>query len=183
MATMTATRRQTMLPLAGQPQAGPASWPLHAALELGALPTAPGCGRAWTRQIAWEWGLALLADSAALIASELLTNAILASRQLDRAAVWLALASDRAGLVIFVRDFAPGTPAPRHASEDDESGRGLTLVEGVSDRFGWEQPADGMPGKVAWALIKALLQQMGHPGVPGKPPDLSYARGSGLRHR
>ena len=32
-----------------QPQPNLAGWPLHAALLLGALPTAPSCGRAWTR--------------------------------------------------------------------------------------------------------------------------------------
>jgi len=48
MASMTATRRHIMQPRLDQPQPGPAAWPLHAALDLGALPTAPGCGRAWT---------------------------------------------------------------------------------------------------------------------------------------
>jgi anti-sigma regulatory factor (Ser/Thr protein kinase) len=153
MTGMTATRRQMMQPRPDQPQPGPAGWPLHAALDLGALPTAPGCGRAWTRQILWEWRLTRLSDSAQLIASELLTNASLASRRLDRPAIGLTLLSDRARLVILVRDFDPGAPAPRHASDDDESGRGLMLVDAISDGYGWYQPADGTPGKVVWALL------------------------------
>jgi len=155
MASMTATRRQTMQPRPDQPQPGPAGWPLHAALDLGALPTAPGCGRAWTRQILWEWQLTSLADSAQLIASELLTNASLASRRLDRPAIRLTLVCDRVRLGILVRDFDPRAPAPRHASEDDESGRGLMLVEAISDQCGWYRPADGTPGKVVWAIIQA----------------------------
>jgi hypothetical protein len=69
-------------------------------------------------------------------------------------------------VVILVRDFNPGTPAPRHASAEDESGRGLMLVEAISDRSGWYQPEDGTPGKVVWALVRADLQ-------PTRPPALS----------
>jgi anti-sigma regulatory factor (Ser/Thr protein kinase) len=155
MSSMTATRTPAVPPHPDHPQPGPASWPLYAALELGALPTTPGCGRAWTRQIAWEWGLVRLAASAELIASELLTNAVRASSGLERPAIRLALLSDRARLVILVRDYHPAAPVPRHAGEDDESGRGLMLVEGISDRFGWYRPADGTPGKVVWAVLLA----------------------------
>jgi len=98
-----------------------------------------------------------MADSAELLVSELATNAVLASRRLDRPAIWLFLACDRAQLVILVRDFDPDTPAPRHASDDDESGRGLMLVEAISDRFGWDRPADGTPGKVVWAVMQCEL--------------------------
>ena len=160
MASMTAPRRQTVPPVRDQLEPAPTRWPLRAALELGALPTAPGCARAWTLQLAWEWRLSRLADSAELIVSELVTNAVRASRRLDRPAIWLSLVSDREQLVILVRDFDPGTPAPRYASDNDESGRGLMLVEAISDRFGWDRPADGTPGKVVWAAIEALLQPM-----------------------
>ena len=154
MACITATRRETVQPRPGQPQpAALTGWPLRAWLDLGAVPTAPGCGRAWTRQILWEWQLTRLADSTELIASELLTNALLASRWLDRPAIGLTLLSDGQRVVILVRDFNPGTPAPRHASAEDESGRGLMLVEAISDQSGWYQPADGNPGKVMWALL------------------------------
>ena len=129
-----------------------AHWPLHAALDLGALLTAPGCGRAWTQALLWEWRLAHLADAAQVVVSEL-TNAVQASRGLHRAAIQLSLASDRERLLIFVRDFDPRAPAPRHASDDDETGRGLMLVEAISDRFGWYPATDGTPGKVVWAAL------------------------------
>jgi len=51
------------------------------ALDLGAVPTAPGCARAWTRQILWEWRLTGLSDTAEVIVSELTTNAVLTSRR------------------------------------------------------------------------------------------------------
>jgi len=155
VASMTATRRQMMQPRLDQPQPGPAPWPLHAALDLGALPTAPGCGRTWTSQILREWQLTQLTDSAQLITSELLANASLTGRRLDRPGLRLTLLSDRQQLLILVRDHDPGAPVLRHASEDDESGRGLMLVEAISDQWGWCPLADGTAGKVVWALLQA----------------------------
>ena len=172
MASTTATRRQTVPPRPDQPQPGPASWPLHAALELGALPTAPGCGRAWTSQILREWQLAHLTDSAQLITSELLTNASLTSRRLDRPAIRLTLLSDGEQLLILVRDYDPGAPVPRHAGEDDESGRGLMLVEAISDQWGWCPLAEGTPGKLVWAALQALLQPMLHSPVSDESGDM-----------
>lgn len=154
MAELTATRRDTVQPRPGQPQPVWAAWPLRARLDLGAVPTAPGRARAWTRQILSEWRLTPLAGSAELITSELLTNALLASRWLDRPAIQLTLLSDCDQVVILVRDFNPGAPVPRHASAEDESGRGLMLVQAISDRSGWYPIPDGTPGKVVWAAIR-----------------------------
>jgi len=142
-----------MQPRLDQPQPAPA-WPLHAALDLGALPTAPGCGRAWTSQILREWQLTELTDRAQLITSELLTNACLHGRRLDQPAIRLTLLSDGEQLLILVRDFDPGAPVPRHVSEDDESGRGLMLVQAISAQWGWCPLADGTPGKLVWAVIQ-----------------------------
>lgn len=153
MATITATRRDTVHPRPDPPQPVPAGWPLRAVLDLGALPTAPGCARAWTREVLWEWRLTHLTDTAELIVSELATNSVLASRSLDRPAIRLILVSDHQQLVVLVRDFDPGVPLLRHASTDDESGRGLLLVESLSDRFGWYRPEDDAPGKVVWAVL------------------------------
>ena len=180
MSSMTATRPQTVPSHPGHPQPGPATWPLHAVLDLGALPTAPGCGRAWTRQIACEWQLAPLADSAEIITSELLTNAVLASSGLDRPAIRLTLLCDRARLVILVRDHHPAAPAPRPAADDEENGRGLMLVEAIGDQFGWYRPGDGTPGKVVWASLRALPHQMQHPAVSGKAWNLPDPCGAGL---
>src|SRR5690349_5500218 len=151
MASMTSTRTHTVHPRPGQPQPAPATWPLRAALELGAVPTAPGCARAWTRQILWEWRLSWLAGSAGLIVSELVTNAVQASRAMRQAAVRIWLVSDRAQLVVFVWDASPQPPARTDPGEDDESGRGLLLVEAVSERWGYFGHDGG--GKVVWAAV------------------------------
>ena len=153
MATSTVPRRGTVHPRQHPPQPTPAARPLRAVLDLGAVPTAPSCARAWTRQILWEWRLNDLSEAAEGIVSELITNSLLASRPLTRSAIVLILTFNRGELAILVRDFCPGTPQPRDAGACDESGRGLLLVESMSDRAGWCPPEDGAPGKVVWAVI------------------------------
>jgi anti-sigma regulatory factor (Ser/Thr protein kinase) len=153
MATSTVPRRDTVYPGQHPPQPTPAARPLRAVLDLGAVPTAPSCARAWTRQILWEWRLNDLSEAAEGIVSELITNSLLASRPLTRSAIVLILTFNRGELAILVRDFCPGTPQPRDAGACDESGRGLLLVESMSDRAGWCPPEDGAPGKVVWAVI------------------------------
>jgi len=132
----------------------PPGRPPRAVLDLGALPTAPGCARAWTRQILWEWRLVRLSDTAELIVSELTTNAVLASRRARRPFIRLTLTLDRGELAILIRDFCPGAPQPRNAGADDENGRGLFLVQAISGRSGWYLADDGAPGKVIWAVAR-----------------------------
>jgi anti-sigma regulatory factor (Ser/Thr protein kinase) len=151
MASMTAPGTQAMPPVPDQLEPALTRWPLRADLELGALPTAPGCARAWTRQIAWEWRLSHLASSAELIVSELVTNAVQASRAVRQAAVRIWLVSDRAQVVVLVRDASPQPPARTDPGEDDENGRGLLLVEALSERWGHFGYAGG--GKVVWAVL------------------------------
>jgi len=153
MASMTATRRQTMQLRPDQQRPALAGWPLHAALDLGALPTAPGCGRAWTRQILWEWGLSALQESTELLVSELVTNAVQASRAATEATpVRLWLLSDTVRVVILVWDASPEPPVRMSSGDDAENGRGLLLVEAVSDRWG-SYPVGDEGGKVVWALV------------------------------
>jgi anti-sigma regulatory factor (Ser/Thr protein kinase) len=142
-----------VLPASYVPTSASPRWPLNATLELRALLTAPGCGRAWTDALLREWRLVRLADTAQLVVSELLTNAMHASTDLDRPIIQLSLASDWHRLLILVRDYHPGAPNPRHADTEDEAGRGLMLVETISERFGWYRPADGTLGKFVWAIL------------------------------
>lgn len=138
-----------------QTRPGP-SQPLRALLDLGAVLTAPGCARSWTREILWAWRLAHIADTAELVVSELVTNSVTASRGLSRSAIRLILTLDRDELVILVRDGHPGTPQLRHPGEEDVNGRGLLLVKTLSDRFGWYPLNEERPGKVVWAVLAGL---------------------------
>ena len=153
-----AMRTQTMPLLRPHPpQPELAGWPLHAALPLGALPTAPGCGRAWTRQVLREWGLDRLADNTELLVSELTTNAVQASAPIADAAIGLWLASDCERAVILVWDPSPQPLAPVNPGQDAEDGRGLLLVQALSLQWGWYLPPSTSPGghtgKVVWAIL------------------------------
>ncbi len=126
-------------------------WPLRDFLELGALPGAVPCARYHCRQVLWEWRMARLADNVELLVSELVTNAITASRALrDYLPIRLWLLSDTARVVIMVWDPNPHLPGPGRAAEEAESGRGLLLVETISDQWGtFPTPPCG---KTVWAL-------------------------------
>ena len=129
--------------------------PLWAALDLGSLPTAPGCARAWTRQVLWEWQLTAVSDTAELVVSELATNAMRASRDLGRPFIRLTLTLDHRELVISVYDDCPSGPEPANAGAEDENGRGLVLVEALSTQSGWYTFKDGTHGKVVWAVVSS----------------------------
>jgi anti-sigma regulatory factor (Ser/Thr protein kinase) len=128
-------------------------WPLRSHLELGALPGAVPCARLHARQVLWEWGLCAFSENAELLVSELLTNAIKASLPAERVLpVRLWLSSDRSRLLIQVQDTNRHPPARTRADNDDESGRGLHIVEAISTKWGWHTKEDHS-GKIVWALI------------------------------
>jgi len=152
MTTSTGTRRDAAQ-RRPRPVWPPADRSPRAALDLGALPSAPGRARAWTRHILRAWQLAVLSDTAQLVVSELTTNAMLASRRLGRPFIRLMLTRDHGELAIFVHDYCPSAPEPGNAGHGDEHGRGLLLVEAMSSRSGWYVPEDGTGGKVVWATL------------------------------
>lgn len=160
------------------PAASAAGWPEHSILELGALPGAVPCVRLHTTALLREWGMSALADAAELVASELATNAVQASSEPTSAGpasrsagglavVSLHLASDRRQLLIEVGDSDPRPPAPASPDPERDGGRGLSIVEAVSARWGcyYLNPGTSYAGpspksaltrpgiKVVWALI------------------------------
>jgi anti-sigma regulatory factor (Ser/Thr protein kinase) len=143
----------------------PTSAALQTHLELAALPSAVPCARGHVRSVAHEWGLPQLADTAELLASELVTNAVRASQQLTPRAdlpsvpvvhLWLACDHHQHSLVIHVWDANSQMPLRRDATPDAESGRGLLLVDTLSAGWGTYRKDDG---KIVWAMIS----RMGHP--------------------
>jgi anti-sigma regulatory factor (Ser/Thr protein kinase) len=126
------------------------NWPRASTLPLAALETAPGCGRGHARNLLREWGLSHFADDAALLVSELLTNAVAAGQAGDP--VCLRLLADHDQLIIEAWDRAPGLPRPRQASDGDEGGRGLAVIEAVATRWGHQRASSGW--KVIWAELR-----------------------------
>lgn len=94
--------------------------------------------------------------------SELVTNAVLASTHPDGRPryeegsglprVHLRLSSDRVRVLIEVWDQNLRAPMLKPAGPDEESGRGLMLVEALCDRWDWEVPP-GWGGKLVWAEL------------------------------
>ncbi len=153
MAAMSAARfrPRPLLPRRpGQPVHN--EWPLRNDLELGALPGAVPCARLHARNMLWEWGLDHLAETVELLVSELMTNGIKASRAMHHVPpVGLRISSDRTRVLIEVRDGNPHPPVPVQTDSTSEYGRGLLLVETLSERWDWHR-AQG--GKVVWAIIR-----------------------------
>lgn len=133
-------------------------WPLRSFLQLGALPTATPCARLHARHLLHEWGISGIADTAELLVSELVTNAVKATQLLEqKPPVWLRLSTDNARLLIEVWDGNMQPPRPRQLedglpSPDDESGRGLLLVAMLSVQWSW-RPAENPSGKVVWCEL------------------------------
>ena len=127
-------------------------WPLQDFLELGALPGAVPCARLHARQVIWEWGLTAMADSVEILVSELVTNAVYASRGLGLVtSVRLWLLSDAEQVLITVWDASPYAPIHADVSVEAESGRGLLLVGAISFQWGTNDSPAG--GKTVWALL------------------------------
>jgi len=125
----------------------------HSTLELAPLPTAIPCFRLHAVAVLREWGLPRdLIGNAEILVSELMTNAADASACLpERPPVTLRLVATDTSLVIEAWDQSPLDLQPREADDDDECGRGLTVLAALSTRWGWERT--GYRRKVVWAEL------------------------------
>jgi anti-sigma regulatory factor (Ser/Thr protein kinase) len=154
-------------------------WPLQDFLELGALFSAVPCARLHARQVLWEWGIGHLGDSTELLVTELVTNAVRASREMTQArAVRLWLLSDSAQILILVWDASPQPPVLTDVTGEDEHGRGLMLVEAVSGQWGWSSREDG-DGKFVWAIARLCAPGKSHPAAVTVVP-AGFSRGAAL---
>ncbi|MBL1087576.1 ATP-binding protein [Streptomyces actinomycinicus] len=101
------------------------------------------------------WGLEPLMDTAALLASEVLSNAVEHARDTehDGAAPTLRLTvSRRCGtLLVEVGDPDEHLPCMREAADDDENGRGMALLQALADKWGAESVQGG---KKVWFTLR-----------------------------
>ncbi|MFD4785794.1 ATP-binding protein [Streptomyces sp. NPDC058459] len=132
-----------------------------ASLHLTAVASAVPVGRAFVRQTLGHWNLHDHMDDAALVASELLTNAVEATGfphpnhpawQVSAEhviAVQLRAVDDV--LHVEVWDRSAKLPTMRTPAADAEGGRGLHLIEALAERWNVYRPPAG--GKVVWAHL------------------------------
>jgi anti-sigma regulatory factor (Ser/Thr protein kinase) len=125
-------------------------------LEMG---LAARAAREFTGQILQGWGLLVLADDAAVIVSELVTNAQRhGGRAVNGAAhegIELILWRRSGQVVCAVTDPGFGAPVPVQPDPFGEAGRGLHVVQALSSTWGWTRL--GGSRKAVWAAM----------GVPG----------------
>lgn len=92
-----------------------------------------------------------LLDDALLLISELVTNSVLHGGP----PILLAIECDGDGLHVRVRDGSPDLPAPASRGTHAEGGRGLSLVQLLSDTWGAEPVADDYgTGKEVWFELR-----------------------------
>jgi hypothetical protein len=133
-----------------------ASLPHRDSVELDAVETAPRDARRWLAKVLPDWSLPQFETVAALIATELVTNAMVATREVRwttaRPPIRLWLCGGPAVLALLAWDASVLAPVLRGAGEGDESGRGLAIVAALSAEWGFYYPAE-FRGKVTWAVI------------------------------
>ncbi|MFJ1702488.1 ATP-binding protein [Kitasatospora sp. NPDC088346] len=122
---------------------------LHAAFAPADL-VAVGEIRHRLRAALSRWGVPELADTAELLTSELVTNALLHT---GKGAVLEAVLTPGQRLRIEVQDGTTRLPGRRAPAEWATSGRGLLLVESLADDWGVHLRGDG---KVTWFELGAV---------------------------
>jgi serine phosphatase RsbU (regulator of sigma subunit)/anti-sigma regulatory factor (Ser/Thr protein kinase) len=117
----------------------------HVTWKLASELTSARRARLLVRRRLRRWGLAELIPTTELLASELVTNAV----RYAHGAIALRLVRE-GGLVIEVQDDSAALPRLRHASDEDERGRGLQVVSQLAEHWGARRtPA----GKVVWCEL------------------------------
>ena len=130
--------------------------PLPASTASAQFASEPQSARAARRFVAAtveQWGYPQEAYTASLLVSELVTNAV----RHARAPLGLRLHLTEHEIVTEITDDSSRLPRPHRADPDDESGRGLALVDALADDWGTRLTE---AGKAVWFTL----------AVPAHPP-------------
>ncbi|MEU3561510.1 ATP-binding protein [Kitasatospora sp. NPDC058063] len=119
------------------------------------LPRSAGRARIRFIRQAFEWEVPVdSAETGLVLLSELVTNACRHARsQRDRMIGVRVLLPTDSLLRIEVSDANANLPTLRHATLDDESGRGLGLVASLSTSWGAHLRGEGYIGKTVWCEL------------------------------
>jgi serine phosphatase RsbU (regulator of sigma subunit) len=117
----------------------------HVTWKLAAELTSARRARMLVRRRLKRWDLPELIPTAELLASELVTNAV----RYAQGSIALRLVRE-GGLVCEVLDDSAALPRLRHASDEDERGRGLQVVSQLAQRWGARRT---LSGKVVWCEL------------------------------
>jgi anti-sigma regulatory factor (Ser/Thr protein kinase) len=129
-----------------------------ARIDLPAIPQTPYWARCHARATLGAWQItAEITETISLIISELVTNAVAAAAARSGhvpalpAPITQILRRQPDRLVIEISDPDPNPPVITDAGPDDESGRGLILVQALAKEWGHYFPPAG--GKTVYAIL------------------------------
>jgi LuxR family maltose regulon positive regulatory protein len=138
-------------------------------LALRPVPTAARVGRAFVREVCGRWGLQGLAEPAALLASELVTLAVVHART----AMELRVELLGSRLHVAVKDQDPNLMRVLAAKDGTDRGLGLLVVDRVATAWGVRQDRAG--GKTAWYTLNLPSQEA---DMVGRSPQLLASTGT-----
>jgi anti-sigma regulatory factor (Ser/Thr protein kinase) len=139
----------------------PADWwdsPAAVGCALSRGPQSARAARRLTRNTLRDWGLPFLAEDAETIVGEFVANAVthaaaVAEQSRKQAAenLGLRLVRRTGEVICAVLDPSDTAPVLKAPATVEESGRGLQMVDALSDVWGWS-PVAGR-GKAVWAIL------------------------------
>jgi serine phosphatase RsbU (regulator of sigma subunit)/anti-sigma regulatory factor (Ser/Thr protein kinase) len=124
----------------------PAAPLASAQITLRPEPQQVAAGRRFTRQTLTAWQHTELADTASLLVSEILTNAVCHARQ----TIGLRLHHTAREIIAQITDDNPQLPQRILTAPAEEGGRGLTLVDALASTWGARLSGTG---KIVWFTL------------------------------
>jgi anti-sigma regulatory factor (Ser/Thr protein kinase) len=141
---------------------------LQVQLEIRPDPAEVGRARRWARSRLDGSGIGIdesLAETLILLVSELVTNAVVHTGRPAVLRLSLPGAGARSATVrLEVADRSGRAPVPRCVDGDATGGRGLALVDGLADRWGWSPEG---AGKSIWCELDRCERPRGGTGAYG----------------
>jgi PAS domain S-box-containing protein len=137
-------------------------------VDLEADPRSVRSARQALREVMSRSGADELIDPAVLVVSELVTNALVHAGTAVRLQLWASGQAVR----VEVGDGAAHGPVRRQFAESAGTGRGLQLVDELSDRWGTTASTEG---KTVWFEMGDTLTGSGGLGEPGASPGAAGA--------
>jgi hypothetical protein len=136
----------------------PADWwdsPAAVGCPLSRGPQSARAARRLTRNTLRDWGLASLAEDAETIVGEFVANALTHAAEPGHKQspekLGLRLMQRTGEVICAVLDPSHCAPVLKAPGSIEESGRGLQMVDALSDVWGWS-PVAGR-GKAVWAIL------------------------------
>ncbi len=118
-------------------------------LQLDPGPESPRTARHFVAELLQAWDYTCIAESAALITSELASNSVRHTGQ----PYLVGLEDLGNGVRLSVEDHVAAPPVPRPAADDALDGRGMHIVEALADSWGTQLHGDG---KIVWCTLAAV---------------------------